>query len=271
MKRKLLILIGVVAALVIVLLGATLLYLGPLVKKGVETVGPMVTQVDVKLASARVSLLGGGGALHGLVVGNPAGYKSPTAMKLDEVSVAVAPGSVFSDKIHIKSVAIITPEITVEGGLKENNLTRILANVQAFSGPGATNQTEAAVSQKKLQLDSLVVRGAKVNAQLNVPGLPALNLTLPDIELSNLGQGPEGITAAELVNQLISRITSQTLAAVADSATKMGKAVVEGAAGTASDAAKAVTGAASDAASKAASGAADKALKGVGDLFKKKN
>jgi hypothetical protein len=260
MKRKLLILLGVVAALIIGLLGATLLYLGPLVKKGVETVGSMVTQVDVKLASARVSLMGGSGALHGLTVGNPPGYKSPTAMKLDEVSVAVAPGSVFSDKIHIKSVAIIAPEITVEGGLKENNLTRILANVQAFSGTGATNQTEAVASQKKLQLDSLVVRGAKVNAQLNVPGLPALNLTLPDIELSNLGQGPEGITAAELVNQLISRITTQTLAAVGDSAAKAGKLVVEG-----------VAGAAKDTADKAVKGATDKAAKGVTDLFKKKN
>lgn len=263
MKRKLLIVIGVGAVLFVVLLGATLLYLGPLVKKGVEAVGPMVTGVDVKLASARVSLLGGSGALHGLVMGNPPGYKSPAAMSLDEVSVAVAPGSVFSDKIHIKSVAIIAPEITVEGGLKENNLTRILANVQAFSASGATNQTEAASAQKKLQLDSLVVRGAKVNAQLNVPGVPALNLTLPDIELSNLGQGPEGITAAELVNQLISRITTQTLAAVADSATKLGKAVVEGAAGKATSATANAT--------KDAAGAADKALRGVGDLFKKKN
>lgn len=274
MRKK--ILLGVVVLiglLVIGLLGA-FFYLGPLVKKGVETVGAMVTRVEVRLDSARVGLLSGHGALKGLVVGNPPGYRSDAAFKLGEISVAVELRSVFRDKLHLKSVAILAPEITLEGGLKENNLTKIMANVQAFSGPGATNQTEPAASQKKLQLDSLVIRGAKVRADLNVPGLPALNLTLPDIELANLGQGPEGITAGELTRQLLSVITTKTLAAVTESVARAGKVVLEGAADAATDAARAAAGTASkaisDAAGKEAGDAANKALQGVGDLFKKK-
>ncbi len=257
--------------MVIGLVGA-FFYLGPLVKKGVETVGPMVTRVEVKLDSARVGLLSGHGALKGLVVGNPPGYRSDAAFKLGEVSVTVEPCSVFRDKVHLKSVAILAPEITLEGGLKENNLSQIMANVQAFSGGATTNQADT--TQRKIQLDSLVIRGAKVRADLNVPGLPALNLTLPDIELANLGQGPEGITAAELTRQLLSVITTKTLAAVTENVARAGKAVLEGATDAAADAAKAAAGTASkavtDTAGKAAGDAANKALQGVGDLFKKK-
>ena len=266
MKKKLVWVVVVLVVLVVAGLGLALMYLGPLVKKGVETVGPMVTQVAVKLDSARVGLLSGQGSLKGLVVGNPPGYKSASAMRLGEVSVEVVPRSVFADKIHIKSVAILAPEITVEGGLRENNLTKILANVEAFTGGPVTNQTEAAAAQKKIQLDSLVLRDAKVRADLNVPGVPTLNLTLPDIELSNLGQGPEGITAGELTRQLIRQITTRTLAAVGSAAASAGKAIVEGASGLATDAAKSAAGAAE----KAAGDAAGKALKGVGDLLKPK-
>lgn len=265
MKKKLLVGLAVLVVVVIAGGGVVLLYLGPLVKKGIETVGSRVTRVEVKLASARVGLLGGHGSLRGLVVGNPPGYKSDSAMKLEEIHVQVVPRSVFADKIHIQSVAILNPAITVEGGLRENNLTQILANVEAFTGGAATNQTEAAATQRKIQLDSLVLRGAKVRADLNLPGVPTLNLTLPDIELSNLGQGPEGITAGDLTRQLTRQITTQTLSAVGRAAANAGKAVLEGASGLATDAAKSAAGAADKAA-----GAADKALKGVGDLFKQK-
>lgn len=265
MKKKLLWVVAVLAVLVVAGLGLALMYLGPLVKKGVETVGPMVTQVEVKLDSARVGLLSGHGSLKGLLVGNPAGYQSASAMRLGEISVEVVPRSVFADKIHLKSVTILAPEITVEGGLKDNNLTKILANVEAFTGGPATNQTEAAAAQKKIQLDSLVLRGAKVRADLNLPSVPTLNLSLPDIELSNLGQGPEGITAGELTRQLIRQITTRTLAAVADAAANAGKALVQGASGLATEAAKTASGAAEKVA-----GDAGKALKGVGDLLKPK-
>ena len=42
--------------------------------------------------------------------------------------------SVMSDKIIIESINVKAPEITVEGGLKDNNLTKIQNNVNALSG-----------------------------------------------------------------------------------------------------------------------------------------
>lgn len=257
MKKAVLIVVGLLVLVLLGVVGVGLAYLGPLIKKGVETVGPMVTKVDVTLASANLNLLGGHASLKGLKVGNPPGYQTDAAMKLGEVSLSVAPGSVFADKVHIKSVSIIGPEINLEGGLQENNLGKILENVQAFSG-SSTNQTDTAAT-KKIQLDSFVLRGARVTANLNVPGLQPVSVTLPDIELRDLGQGPEGITSAELTSQVMKLVTSKTIAAVAEYVTTgAGKQLLDSA-----------TKSATDAARKAAGDAADKALKGVGDLLRK--
>jgi hypothetical protein len=64
-----------VAVVVLGILGlvAVGLFLDTAVKRGVETVGPMLTKVDVKLDSVNLSLLSGGGKLKGLFVGNPSG------------------------------------------------------------------------------------------------------------------------------------------------------------------------------------------------------
>ena len=61
---------------------------GPLldkaIKKGVETFGPKLTKVDIKLESVSLSLFSGSGAIQGLVVGNPEGYKTPSAISVGE-------------------------------------------------------------------------------------------------------------------------------------------------------------------------------------------
>lgn len=260
MKKKLLIAAAILVALVVVVAGLTWVYLDPLIKHGIESGGATVTKVDVKLASVSVNPVGGHGSLKGLVVANPPGYKSEAAMKLGEISLALAPASLLADKVHIKSIAIIAPEIHLEGGLKDNNLSKILANVQAFSGPVDTNQPDASL-QKKLQLDSFVLRGARVSADLAVPGLQPMALTLPDLELTNLGQGPEGITAGELTSRVMNLVTTKALAAVVEYyTTGGGKLTLDHAQATATEAAKKVAGE-----------AADKALKSVGDLLKKKN
>jgi hypothetical protein len=72
--------IGLVVLIVLVALGIHF-FLDSAVKKGVETLGPKMTKVDVKLDSVSISLLSGSGKIKGLVVGNPEGYKTPHAIR----------------------------------------------------------------------------------------------------------------------------------------------------------------------------------------------
>jgi hypothetical protein len=81
-------------ALVVVLLGiaavvAIGLSLNGAIKKGVETFGPQIAKVDVKLDGVKLSIFSGSGSIKGLVIGNPEGYKTPEAMSVGLASVAV--------------------------------------------------------------------------------------------------------------------------------------------------------------------------------------
>ncbi|NJM56099.1 MAG: hypothetical protein HC841_09600, partial [Verrucomicrobiae bacterium] len=158
-----------------------------IIKKGVEAVGPKATQVDVRLEGVNLSLLGGHGTLNGLFVGNPAGYKSESAMKVGTAHLALDAGSLMSDKVVIRSLRIESPEITFEGGLKENNLTQIQKNVQAFAGmteaaPAGEPAAEPGAT-KKLQVDEFVLSGAKVNVVLTSPVSFTTSVKIADIRL----------------------------------------------------------------------------------------
>ena len=132
----------VIILVVLAIIGAVVasVFLGDIVKKGVETVGPRITQVSIKVDEVRLTLLTGSASVKGLVVGNPAGYQTPQAISAGMISVGVNPLSVLSDKIVIRSIHVESPEITFEGGLSGNNLSTILDNVNATAKtPAATS------------------------------------------------------------------------------------------------------------------------------------
>src|SRR2546425_10219166 len=97
-----------IALLVLVALAvlAVHLFLDSAVKRAVETIGPDLTKVQVKLESVNLSLLSGSGKLSGLVVGNPEGYKTPTAIRVGTASIALQPASLLSDKIIVQSINV---------------------------------------------------------------------------------------------------------------------------------------------------------------------
>jgi len=234
---------------------AVTLFLDSALKKGIETVGPMLAKVEVKLDSVSLSLLSGSGKIKGLFIGNPEGFKTPSAIQVGNASLALQPSSVFGDKVIIKSVLVQAPEITFETDLKANNLSKILANVEAATGGGSTaSKTPAqAKDNRKLQVDDFLISGGKIHVSLTTLGGKSATVALPEVHLTDLGKGPDGITAAELTARVIKAIE---------------KEAVQASSGVVSDLAKEATGLTKDL-NKTAAGA-DKLGQGINDLFKKK-
>ena len=258
-------LIGIVIALVVVLLVAVLavgFFLDSGIKKGVETIGPRLTKVSIKLDGVSLSLFSGSGSIKGLVVGNPEGYKTPHAISVGTASLALSPGSLFSDKIVVQSIRVEAPEIIYELGSGGNNLRRILANVEAATGGSeekpATKEEKPAAKEakpaKKLQVNDFVITGAKVKLSATVLGGAAAPIPLPDIHLTNLGTGSEGITATDLTKRVMQELTEAVAKAVAGAATEIGKGALDLTKDT----------------GKTATESVGKAAKSVTDLFKKK-
>jgi len=218
-------LIVVVVLLVVAVIAVSLLLDGA-IKKGVETFGPQLTKVSVKLDSVKVSILSGSGGVKGLVVGNPEGFRTANAVSVGHASLGLSPGSLLSDKVVIKHIRLEAPEITFEGGLQENNLSKILDNLNAAAGSTTKAPTESkeAGPSKKLQVDDFLIQGAKVHLSLTGMGGQTIPVTLPDIHLTNLGSGPDGITAAELSQRVMKEIlAAASTAATSDAAKILGK------------------------------------------------
>lgn len=226
---------GVVIVLIILVIVGIIVasaFLGPIVKTSVETVGPKITKVSIKLDEVHLSLLTGSATIKGLVVGNPEGYQTPQAISAGMIAVGVNPLSTLSDKIVLRSLHIESPEITFEGGLGGNNLSKIMDNVNAAArsaaqteGATSTNATAQVKPPKKYELDDLLITGAKVRVSLTDLGGKEMILSLPPIHLTNLGKGKDGITAADLTRNVLDAIVTATVKAVSNASVDLGKNV----------------------------------------------
>jgi hypothetical protein len=224
------IIIGIVVTLVVLVVIALVVVffsLNSIVKKGVETVGPQMTKVEVRLGAADLSPFSGSGSLSQLFVGNPDGYKTPFAIQMGSIKVGVKIGSVFSDTVVVDEINIQDPEITLEGTLDGNNLSTILNNLKG-SGSAQEKQTNAPAASdgkpsKKFIVKDIVLSGAKLH--VNVSGFGkslAKDLSIPDVHLQNVGNGEGGATPAELTIQILQPVLNEAIVVAADELKKQG-------------------------------------------------
>ncbi len=255
MKSNLVKILVSLAGVALIALVALFLSLNSIVKHGVTAFGPEVIKAPIQLDGVSLSAFSGSGELRGLVVGNPAGFKTPHAVKLGTARLQVKPMSLLSDKVIVQSLKADGAEITFEGSLSGSNLGKIQENVDAYVAAllGAAKDKPSAPG-KKLQVDELIISNAKINLSLTLLGGKSTTIPLPDIKLTNLGQGAEGVTPAEVIKVVLKEVMTKTTGAVGGFLSSGGKALLDGA--------KSVGGAAAD--------ATKGVTKGLGDMFKKK-
>lgn len=217
MNKKLLIFGGgAVALLLAVYLGLTF-FLGSVVKAGVNTFGPKLTQSEVTLASASLSPLSGSGTLSGLSVGNPKGWSDGRAFYLGRVRVSLEPFSLFGDHIVINEILIDQPEFTYETKIVASNIKDLLKNIEAFTGT-ATPETKAGKPIKFVVKKFRLTNGKAV---LGV-GEAAIPLQLPPIALDDLGVAEGGITPDQMVGAVMRRVLGGIVSATSQALGKVG-------------------------------------------------
>lgn len=231
MKKKLFWFAGGLLALLLVLVIVAGFFIGPIIKAGVETFGPKIMRVPVSVESVTVSLPGGLAGISGLKVGNPEGYSASGALSLGHAAVSLDVMSVFSEKIHLRSVLVDSLEVTYDGGLTgESNLSAIMNNVNASAGKttGTSAQDKKEAPGKpaaKIQLDDLLIKGVKVHVNLRGLSSKTMTMSLPDIHLTGLGKDSGGLTPEDLVKTVLGQVTGSTLEAVKGTLLDTGKAL----------------------------------------------
>lgn len=224
MKTLLYILGGLLALGAITALVMTL-FLGSIVTKGVNTVGPKVTGTAVSLDDASVSLLNGSATLKGLSVGNPAGWKSDRAFYLGQVHLDLQPTSLLGDHIVIDEILIDQPEFVYETKIITSNLKELLAGIEKATGgsaPSGTSKDGANGGQPvKFAVKKFRLQNAKVTLGV---GPAAITVPMPPLSLDDLGTKEGGITADQLATKVMTAVLADVVQATAQAAGKIGSA-----------------------------------------------
>lgn len=209
MKKSLLAL----AALLVLLIagGAFWLHgnLDGLVQSAISKYGTAMTGATVKVSAVKLKAADGHGTLRGLLVGNPAGFKTPYAVKADTIELEVDVASLTKDVVLVKKIAVMAPEVIYEKGDALTNVDAIQRNIAQYLGP-STNTGPG----KKLIVQEFVVRGAKAQVSASFLNGQTVTVALPDITLRDLGKAKGGITPGELGLEVANAVEKRLLSSV---------------------------------------------------------
>ena len=222
--KKLLTFFAILTILVIGIIVALSLNLDRAIKKGAETFGPKLTGGAVTIDKVSLSILSGSGKISGVTIGNPPGFTTDAAIRLKTVRIAIVPKSLLGDRIRVKNVLVENPEITYEASLKGSNINRIMTNIQNATGK---NNDAAAASKKpgkQVLIDDLLITGGTVRMSATILKGKTVDLPLPEIHLTNIGQEKKGASIDEATRQVFGAVQRGVGKAVAESGEFVGKA-----------------------------------------------
>lgn len=200
------IIIGIVIAAIAVL--AIVVFIGlkslnSLVEMAIESVGPNVTKTPVSVEMVNIEVTKGRGEIRGLMVKNPPGYTTENALDLGTIVLQIEPTSLVEPVIVINELTIDGSKLTAEHkGLADINLQQLYENINANSKRPASEPTPTTGSPDlRFMLEKVSFTNISLDLISEEYGSRAL--TMADIQLSNLGNKQDGLTAEELANALL--------------------------------------------------------------------
>ncbi len=167
---------------------------GALLREALQSYGSQMTGASVKIGSVSLSPGSGLGEIHDLVIGNPSGFLTAHAIKVERIAIEVAPLTLAQKRIHVRRITVIAPDVIYEQGAKQTNFDALMKNISHSLGPSSEDGKPA----KRLTVDAFDMTNATAAASTYlVPG-KAVGITLPDIHLKDIGKEKDGVTPSEL-------------------------------------------------------------------------
>ena len=214
---RLLVLIGVVGIVAVVLVG---LSLNALVKSGIETMGPQVLGVPVTLEDVDIALLSGKNMRAGLtqlVINNPEGYETASAVSLPDIRVHVDRNSLLTDTVIVEEMLIVAPAMTFEWSLRGSNLGTIQENLKRNTRSGGNGREKGEKHEepeKTIHIKKVIVKDAIINVSFTGGQSEVVQLPLPDLELRDIGNPSGGTTFSQASAVIFDEIYGAIIKAV---------------------------------------------------------
>ena len=160
MKKWIFIGLGAVLVIMVAVVFFGISKLGSLVKLAVNTYGPDITQTELRIEDVGISLFSTEAELNRFFLGNPKGFKSPSAVKVGSIYIDVDKNTLTKETIIVKKVEVDAPEITYEKRGKSDNFKSILNNVKRNVPGSGSSQKKAEKKEpgKQLIINDFIIR-----------------------------------------------------------------------------------------------------------------
>lgn len=142
------------------------------------------------------------------------------AMRFD-----VEPSSFFKDAIIVNDLVIDQPEFVYETRVVSSNIGDLMKNIEAALGP-TTEPKDPEAKPRKFIVKHFMLQNAKVTVGVGPAAIP---LTLPAVELTNLGVAEGGLTPNQLAFAVMKAVMPEIIAATTKAAGGLGGSVGEAA------------------------------------------
>lgn len=213
--KTLLVAAGTLLAIAVIGAVALVLRLDGWITEAVNTYGPGITGTEVRAGEVRVSLLSGRATITNFTLGNPKGYRSPRAMKVDSVTVRLELTSLMSDTLVIRQIEIVEPDVTYEKRRDTDNFRAIAKHAERKAKERGLVSGDADESKpgKKLRIREFIVKGGRVT--LYTPDLPsgAASAAIPEMHLRDLG-GKDGAPPEKVFSRILAALHDRLTAPI---------------------------------------------------------
>jgi hypothetical protein len=189
--------------------------LDSIVQRAIARYGSQMTQAKVTVDAVNIRTADGLGVVRGLMVGNPAGFKSEHAVKVGVIEVAVDIRTLADPVVVVKRIVIESPDVVYEKSATGTNFEAIQHHIAQSLASGNAGGPEAPIKPaRKIIVDELVIRNA--HAQATAPALlgQSISATLPDVVLRNVGREEGGLTPAQLGDRVAKAISQRLVASM---------------------------------------------------------
>ena len=218
----------------IVLVIVAYLFAGQIVKKAISIVVPPITQTEASVDDVDLSLFHGNVTITGLKLGNPQGFGNQNIFEMGRVSVMFEPKSLLSPTIIVRSVIMEGTRVSVEmRGNGQTNIGVLNQNVQNYLNthqsiePNESNMTSESQSDKKVIIQDLAITDSQLT--LGMAG-QMITINLPNIYQKNIGADNDGKTIPEMVAQILSYFSAESVQGVTDAVRNLAGQGIAGAA-----------------------------------------
>lgn len=181
----------------------TYIYYESGIRRAIEIAGSNALGVPVNVTGVSLSPFSGKGSIRGLSIANPEGFDAPYLMELGGLDITFNVESLLSDVIEINSIVISDAQITYETKLVRDNIRALLNNLPRSGAAPVVEANPNTPASKKVVIRDFRIVNPQINVFTRVASAP---ITLPDIQLQNIGDANNAVTVAEAARQILSAI-----------------------------------------------------------------